>query len=133
MSLKVNAEYFNFLNCEFLSPSKIFIGFFITFTTLRPLVCVIIFAKPRNTLITTFFVPNFYTWAPSKLTELFYLASNRTILTITLLEPIVEYDLIRIGLEQESFVVTFAYIVSCRPLFECASTEDVVVLALHHV
>ena len=37
------------------------------------------------------------------------------------------------GLEQESFVVTFVYIVSCWPLFESASAEDKVVLVLHHV
>jgi len=55
------------------------------------------------------------------------------ILTYTLLESIVEYDLIRMGLEQESFVVTFAYKVSCWPLFESASADDKVVLVLHHV
>ena len=36
------------------------------------------------------------------------------------------------GLEQKSFVVTFAYI-SCWPLFESASADDVVVLVLDDV
>jgi hypothetical protein len=50
-----------------------------------------------------------------------------------LLESIVEYDLIRMGLEQERFVVTFLYLVSCWPLFKSASAEDVVVLVLDDV
>jgi hypothetical protein len=37
------------------------------------------------------------------------------------------------GLEQERFVVTLQFLVSCWPLFESASADDVVVLVLHDV
>ena len=68
----------------------------------------------------------------SKIAETGVPALNRISL-LTFVKSIVEYDLIRMGLEQESFVVTFVYTDSCWPLFESASADDVVVLVLDDV